>query len=120
MAQPSQLSPSLTQKGAAKPVSPEVASGAQTPQPAAQKPPPAPSASMAQPEAVPTLAASVLDDLAIPDTMPRALISSRHPVELTAEEQLMAFETRRTKPELLTESLSEALKRWKAARARRA
>jgi hypothetical protein len=119
MAQPSQLSPSLIQKGDAKPVSPEVASGAQAPQPAAQKPLPPPPASIAQPEVEPTLAASVLDDLAMPDTIPRTLISFRAPVQLTEELRLMAFETRRPKQDLLTEFLSEGLKRWKAARARR-
>jgi hypothetical protein len=115
MAQPSQLSPSLIQKGDAKPVSPEVATGtAATPQPG---PVAAPAAHVAPPPE--TVAAPSIDDLPMPDTIPRALISFRAPVQLTEELRLMAFETRRPKQDLLTEFLSEGLKRWKAARTKR-
>ena len=127
MAQPSPLSSGLIRKGEAKPVSPEIAAGPAA-QPAASEPALPPAMPAAQPE-VPRnepqgaqgAPSMTLEDLPIPpDTVPRALVSFRAPVQLTEELRLMAFETRRPKQELLTEFLSDGLKRWKAGRAKRA
>ena len=126
MAQPSPLSPSLIRKGEAKPVSPETAIGTTAAQPAPPEPVRVPPVATAPPELAPAepraaqeTPATFLEDLAMPDTVSRALVSFRAPVQLTEELRLMAFETRRPKQDLLTEFLSEGLKRWKAARARR-
>ena len=125
MAQPPPLSGSLIRKGEARAVSPEQAVAPKLTQaePQVTAPPVAPSPPVEAGRPAPPPAQvpeSALDDFAMPEVVPLVMVSFRAPVQLAEELRLMAFETRRAKQDILTDLLAEGLKRWKAARAKRA
>lgn len=54
-----------------------------------------------------------------PDDVPRRFTSFRLPVALDEELRAMMFETRRSKQDLMTEFVTEGVRRWRQGRVRR-